>query len=450
MIRMMPNIYHDAFKDSPLPMWIYDLETLAFLDVNQAAIELYGYSKKEFLEMTLRDIRPLEEVPVLEQIMRTKIREKAFNQSLVVHCKKNGERMFVSVKGNATEFEGRAARFVSVIDLTEHQTTAEALAQSERRFQLLVQDGSDLVTIFDQQGVYKFASPTAMNVLGVEPEALIGRNVFDFVHPEDRETAKLQFELIADQHRIIMPPFRYRHFNGETRWMETIITNRLNDPVINGIITNSRDVTERLNQEIERKKILQRYNTVSKATSDAIWDLDLRTKTITWNKGLKGLFGYNLEQSDMDWWKSKVKSEDLATILGIFDEHIKQGISKSKLEYRFQCADGTYKTVMDRSFIHFDEAGQAVRIIGSMQDVSEQRKYIAEIEIQNEKMREIARMQSHDLRAPLASFMGLVSLIDPDANDPDAILKILPLLKKSAEEVDAVIRAITKKAENKG
>ncbi|SFH19871.1 PAS domain-containing protein [Pedobacter insulae] len=436
-----------AFEKSPLPKWIYDLETLQFLDVNQAAVDLYGYSKEEFLKMKLKDIRTDEEKVVLDDIIQNQIKKDMTNQSLVIHKRKNGEELFVSVKGTSMYYNDKAARMVFVVDLTGLHTIAGALASSEQRFKLLVQDGSDLVTIFDQQGVYKFASPTAARVLGVEPELLIGKNVFDFVHPEDRETARLQFKLVETQNRVIMPPFRYRHFNGETRWMETIITNRLNDPVIKGIITNSRDVTERILQEIERKKILDRFNTVSKATSDTIWDLNLTTSSITWNKGLQGLFGYKLDFTTLDWWKSKVHPDDLERILAHFVSMIKQGLAKSKLEYRFQCANGKYKAVFDRSYIQYDEHGRGNRIIGSMQDVTEQKRYIAEIEVQNAKLREISFIQSHKLRAPLAAFMGLISLIDTKDKDPETFYEIHPMLLQTAKEIDIVIRTITEEAE---
>ncbi|MCX6221188.1 MAG: PAS domain S-box protein [Bacteroidia bacterium] len=59
------NKYRSLFANNPQPMWIYDLETLAFLEVNQVAINHYGYSKEEFLSMTIKDIRPAEDIPAL-------------------------------------------------------------------------------------------------------------------------------------------------------------------------------------------------------------------------------------------------------------------------------------------------------------------------------------------------------------------------------------------------
>ena len=321
----LPEAYVDIFYNSPLPQWIYDLTTLSFLIVNNAAVELYGYSREEFLKMTIRDIRSPEEQPKLDEILNTKIKTGYFSQSTVRHLTKNGELLYVSVKGNSIRLEHKEARLVAIIDQSDQYKAELALAASEQRFKMLVQDGSDLITIFDPDGVYKYASPTSMQVLGVAPEILIGRNVFDFIHPDDRDTAKLQFKLLESEHQLKMPPFRYRHFNGETRWMETIITNRMHDPIIDGIITNSRDVTDRINEEIQRKR------------------------------------------------------------------------------------------------------------------------HVAEIELQNSKLKEISWMQSHTVRAPLATLMGLISLVAHGLDDDKLLHETLPLLKKSAEDLDNVVRSIAKK-----
>lgn len=438
--------FERLFQQSPIPQWLYDPDNLRFLLVNEAALDLYGYTRAEFVGMTILDIRPVEEIPTLTCLLSRDLNLKLHHECTVTHRRKDGQTLYAYVKGKPAVYDGKNARHVSIVDLTNEHMSAEALSHSEKRYQLLVQGGSDLVTIFDRDGTYKYASPTALNILGLSAEKLIGKNVFDFIHPDDRPIAKLQFKLVETENRVLMPPFRYRHFNGETRWMETIITNRLTEPLISGIITNSRDVTERITREIESQKHLERFNTVSKATSDAIWELDLVTQLITWNRGLKGLFGHNFQETSMDWWKQMVHPDDLPRILSHFEQSILKGISNAKLEYRFNSAHAGYKNVLDRSFIHYDLSGKAVKIIGSMQDVSEEKKYITEIEDQNAKLREIARIQSHDLRAPLTTLMGLMNLIAMEEPDGQSIHEILPMLQKSAEEIDEVIRVITKKA----
>ncbi|MEJ2883583.1 PAS domain S-box protein [Pedobacter sp. GR22-6] len=111
--------YVDLFNLSPLPQWVYDKETLSFLDVNEAAIRQYGYTHEEFLSMTLKDIRPAEDAGLIEEIVGYKVVEGKADLSLLRHVKKNGELIYVSVKGDCIQFEGKKARLVMVVDMTE-------------------------------------------------------------------------------------------------------------------------------------------------------------------------------------------------------------------------------------------------------------------------------------------------------------------------------------------
>jgi PAS domain S-box-containing protein len=88
--------YQDLFNFSPIPQWVYDFETLVFLQVNEAAVTTYGYSKEEFLKMTIRDIRHPEEQSALNEIIST-VQIGTYNQSAVKHLKKNGEEIFCTL-----------------------------------------------------------------------------------------------------------------------------------------------------------------------------------------------------------------------------------------------------------------------------------------------------------------------------------------------------------------
>jgi PAS domain S-box-containing protein len=111
--------YHILFSNNPQPMWIYDIETLAFLEVNQAAINHYGYSREEFLRMTLIDIRPEEDIPTFLKNIEPSCH--AFNLSSEVrHIKKNGELINVEIASQSVVYNGIKAKHVLVNDITEH------------------------------------------------------------------------------------------------------------------------------------------------------------------------------------------------------------------------------------------------------------------------------------------------------------------------------------------
>jgi PAS domain S-box-containing protein len=112
--------YRYMFENNPQPMWIYDIETLRFLEINAAVIDQYGYTREEFLSMTLRDIRPLEDVPLLElDVAQT---GKELNSAGEWrHNKKNGELIHVEIISHAVIHNNRPARHVLIRDITQHK-----------------------------------------------------------------------------------------------------------------------------------------------------------------------------------------------------------------------------------------------------------------------------------------------------------------------------------------
>ncbi|WP_316753446.1 PAS domain S-box protein [Pedobacter gandavensis] len=435
--------YIDLFNLSPIPQWVYNQKTLVFLDVNEAAIKFYGYTRAQFLKMTIKDVRPLEDREVLQEVVIKTLHLGDINQSITRHCKKNGDLVYVSVESNAVWFEDIAACLVLVIDRTKQIMAEYALFSSEQRFKAMVQNGSDFIAIVDTEGMYKYLSPAAMTILGIDPEELLGKKIFDSIHPEDREELQREFHKIK-KHAAI-PPFRFKNKQGAYRWMETILTNMMDDPAVRGMVWNSRDITEDLENKRKISESIGRYNIVSKATSDVIWDWNMDTGSILWNKGIKEVFGYANIHTSQHWLLERIHPEDVKLVLAEFELLATNKKNRLKLEYRFRCADGTYKSVLDRSFIVFDTTGQPIRMIGSMQDITERINHLKAIESQNRQLREIAWIQSHEIRAPLSRVMGLVALLEAYSSDP--VLKdYITHLKSSSEELDEVIRAIMKNA----
>jgi len=118
--------YKTLFYQSPLPKWIYDQDTLQFLEVNEAAIRHYGYSREEFMHMTIRDIRPQEDVPrLMEDVEGVRNSPGTYTDGGWRHVKKNGEVISVEVTAHAIEYERRNARMVIVNDITERRRSEE-------------------------------------------------------------------------------------------------------------------------------------------------------------------------------------------------------------------------------------------------------------------------------------------------------------------------------------
>ena len=139
----------------------------------------------------------------------------------------------------------------------------------------------------------------------------------------------------------------------------------------------NRSVFEKLQlTNIEIKESNERYDIVAKATSDTIWDWKMENDSFIWNKGIQGVFGYKKEDvgSTSKWWFDRIHPEDSLKMSVKLYSFLEQKTEKWQDEYRFQCADGSYKYVFDRGFLVKDANGKPIRMIGAIQDVTKQKE----------------------------------------------------------------------------
>jgi PAS domain S-box-containing protein len=142
----------------------------------------------------------------------------------------------------------------------------------------------------------------------------------------------------------------------------------------NKLNKNNLEHLEKINDELYKSN--ERYDIVAKATSDTIWDWDIKTGGFIWNKGIQSVFGYKKEDvgKNLQWWFEKIHPEDSLKMSVKLYSFIEQKTEKWQDYYRFMCADGTYKYVFDRGFLVMDEDRNVVRMIGAIQDISKQKE----------------------------------------------------------------------------
>ncbi|HET8885037.1 MAG TPA: PAS domain-containing protein [Salinimicrobium sp.] len=274
--------------------------------------------------------------------------------------------------------KGLAHNFTNAVEKRTAETALrqkeEALKRNEEKFKALVQEGSDLIGILDTSGKYLFVSDTSKNILGLDPQDMIGKLAFDFIHPDDVQRLQEEFGLLETQKRVKTAAFRFKDQSGNWRWMETTATNLLSDPAVQGIVVNSRDITTIYEQAKEIELINERYRLAAKATQDIIYDWDLETdEVIRYYRSLIDLFGYTAEEVDQrKFWPSNIHPDDLPHLRKKLDDIL--GDEEEffiSTEYRFKRVDGSYARVRDRGFIIRNKQGKAIRLIGASSDISE-------------------------------------------------------------------------------
>jgi PAS domain S-box-containing protein len=132
----------------------------------------------------------------------------------------------------------------------------------------------------------------------------------------------------------------------------------------------------KLNRILKKSsETIHRYDALSNATNDAIWDVDLRTNAVFYNERVSNIFGFEKEDlaNNTEWWESNIHPDDKERVLAKMNGLLELNRNSWEDEYRFQCKDGAYKNVFDRSFIVRNSEGKPIRLIGAMKDVTKMR-----------------------------------------------------------------------------
>lgn len=138
------NHYKTLFIQNPSPMWVYDFKTLRFLQVNDAAVQQYGYTRKEFLLMTIKEIRSAESLDELSTIIKN-INKGKTNHVVTKHCTKDQQSFEVDIRGNSIQFQGKEARLIIARNISEQVKHIKAIEEQNKKFQEIAFIQSHLV-----------------------------------------------------------------------------------------------------------------------------------------------------------------------------------------------------------------------------------------------------------------------------------------------------------------
>jgi diguanylate cyclase (GGDEF)-like protein/PAS domain S-box-containing protein len=237
-LRESEHRYRTLFEGNPLPMWVYDYDTLTFIAVNEAAVQHYGYAKDEFLRMTIEDIRPAEELPKLRDLLDG--RRDRNEPRIVKHRKRNGQAFDAEI----TSFEflsgGRRSRLVISVDVTERRRAEERLRESEERYRLLFERNLAGVYRTTIDGRILDVNDAIARMFGYrDREELLAETAYSlYTAEEDRNRVMAQ---LREHGRVSNHEVRMRRRDGTPLWVIESMT-LLDGGVIEGTIV---DITDR-------------------------------------------------------------------------------------------------------------------------------------------------------------------------------------------------------------
>ncbi len=264
--------YRQLFECNPNPMWVYDLETLEFLAVNTAAIEHYGYSHREFLSMTIHDIRPDEDQERLAISLRRQTPN--FDRSGIWrHRRKDGSIIDVEITSHKLEFSGRNAEMVLAHDITLRRQAERSLKESEARYRAIVQQAPLGIAEGELEGDHFLSlNQRYAEILGYSVAELMELTFRDFTHPEDLERDLDEMrKLAAGEIPFFALEKRYIRKDGAIVWVHLTVA-ALGPPgnKPTACLAVIDDITARKNSESALSQSEKRYRAIIEAEPECV------------------------------------------------------------------------------------------------------------------------------------------------------------------------------------
>jgi two-component system cell cycle sensor histidine kinase/response regulator CckA len=448
--------YRLLFEGNPLPMWVYDLETLGFLAVNDAAVNHYGFSRDEFLGMTIKDLRPSEEVPALTSNI-ARITDGLGEAAVWRHRKKDGATISVEITSHTLDFAGRLARVVLAVDVTELKRAEEESEQlavkiENQRLRLNNIVASVPGVVWEAWGEpdtaaqrINFVSDYVQTMLGYTVEEWLSTPNFwlAIIHPDDKERAADEAASTFANGGRSTVEFRWLTKDGREVWVESnyvVITDDGGRPAgLRGVTTN---VSERKRAEGELRASEERYRDLVENARDIIFSYDLKGNYTSINKAGEQITGYT---------RDEVLTLNLAHTIALEDlpkaqELITSQIAREKVttcEMTIIAKDGRRIAVEANNRLVFQN-GVPVGVQGIARDVTE-RKQLEDQLRQSQKMESIGTLAggiAHDFNNLLTAITGYSELALSSLGSNDSLRPKIVEIRKAGHRAAALTRQL--------
>ncbi len=296
LLKEQQQLLKSAMKMAKMGNWEYDVRTNTAI-WSEELMHIFGLrdvlARKDLAQLFMSMVHPDDLHILAAQFANIDRLASSFHHRLI---RADGKIIYIEQAITKTINKGTDTVHVAgtAQDITERMEHQQKLEASERRFRSLVQNGSDLICILDEASNYKYIVDNSKTMLGYESSYFKGKNAFDFIHPDDADAVRSQLSCLTETYFIELPPFRFVSANGDWRWIESKLTNRLNDPAIEGIVVNSRDITDRKAAQDR----IARLSKIAEETGNAVVITDPSGR-ITWvNAAFTRITGYQPGQAE--------------------------------------------------------------------------------------------------------------------------------------------------------
>lgn len=386
-IRASEERYKSILIASPDGIAITDLEGRVLM-TSPVTAKMFGFEKEEWLEgQLITDYIVPEDRPLAAHNIELMFKGIMTGLGEYRALRKDGS--VFNMEANAEfirDLSGAASQIVFIVrDISPRKKVEQQLKENQHfisEAQRISKLGSFKLNVLTQEWYF---SSELNKFFGMKPNDAHTLQAWQkMIHPEYQDlvteyylTVVAQKRRFHKEYKIINPTTHKEH------WVSQIGDLKFDEggkPI--EMIGTIQDITKRKEAEVSMQDALNRYDILSNASSDTIWDWDIKTDTIIYNQGIINTFGYTdlRVQHAKDWWFTKVAPDDNQRVMELVKNTLFKKQKTLHSEYRFLCANGKYKYVSDRSFVMYDQEGAPERMIGSMQDITNEKEFAIRIE----------------------------------------------------------------------
>lgn len=444
-LRAAEEQYRMLFYANSQPMWVFDRHTLRFLTVNDAAIRHYGYSLKEFLSMTVRDIRPQDEIQRYLAAVNPEPKRLS-NRELCKHRKKDGTVIDVEVSSQTTTFRAVEAELVLAHDVTAQRRAESEVRAGKEQLQLLLNSTAEAIYAIDVEGTCTLCNAACLRLLGYDHESeMLGKPVHDLIHHTRTDGQPYPVEECMIHRQSVAT-----HITDEVFWRadgtcfpaEYWSYPILQDGAVVGSVITFFDITERMKAEEQLKRSESRYRSIIESAPYGIYWVDQSGYIVLANAAFVNLLGFQSEQEvlGLDTRQIYLNPNDLeaATLAA------SRGDSSHRFETKWKRHDKKTITVrlVKRRLTGKDELVGGYEVF--VEDITEQRSLQKQFE-HAQRMEAVGRLAggvAHDFNNLLMVVNGYAQLMEESTEDAMKVVSYAKRIQEASSKASTITRQL--------
>ncbi|WP_257628604.1 PAS domain S-box protein [Haloplanus salinarum] len=325
---------------------------------NNQVPQTTGYADSELADMRAIELFPEDDRETIADAIQLAVSGETVTVEADLLTADGERRPYEFTGARLTDADGSTTGLVGIgRDLTERK-------RRERRFQALVEESNDIISVVDAEGVYQYQSPSLERILGHDPAETIGEQVWEYIHPEDHERVSNEFEAWVNNSDRTPKGIQYRARNadGTWHWMESNGSDQLTNPAVEGYVVTSRDITDRKERQQELERTHDLLSNMEELADAGAWEYDSESEQLIITDGTRRLYGLDSEASlTLEEALDAVHPDDQDLLADRFNNCLETG-EPYEMEVRLTTLDGEQRWIIARGErVSESETGSVLR-----------------------------------------------------------------------------------------